>query len=421
MATTAEGEAREQAIVIRFDCEWPFDRVQGPGKIATIQVAFKDNIYVYHVSHLTQLPQPLLDLLKSPMVLKIGKQVNGDLRKIERDFGVKCNGGRELGMFCKKRGAISNAGIGLSAICAKVLGRALPKEDQVRYALAALEVYNRLKHCGVTGERVSQLLAEGTRISFNPGSDTLSAAYGEIAKHESKFDRRKVTRNRAIILVKQVNIPGAVDAYEKSLSEHGPVPFKIVAKLTDLHNYTPVEVHEPAEEEHDVVLHEADNNNGGTVAIHEATESNSTSSDSEDDDYLVTCEATFASCIVKPESREYGEATFSSLPKPSESEMHDQPIRSRVLKDAFHLMDMIRVPRKHGLAADFTRKLRDVLFIIDDEDKRRVEAVLLRQGTTWNKMLLKNSSWIFRQVKRKEPLSMHFVGLLSNRLDALIF
>ena len=64
-------------------------------------------------------------------------------------------------------------------------------------------------------------------------------------------------------------------------------------------------------------------------------------------------------------------------------------------------MDQIKVPRRHGLANDFSRRLRDALFVVDEDDKKRVEAVLLKQGTTWNEKLIKNPRWLFRRVKRK--------------------
>lgn len=64
-------------------------------------------------------------------------------------------------------------------------------------------------------------------------------------------------------------------------------------------------------------------------------------------------------------------------------------------------MDQINVPCRYGLAKDFSRKLRDALFVADDDDKKLVEAVLLRQGTTWKKKLLAIPAWIFRRVKRK--------------------
>ncbi|KAI9487949.1 hypothetical protein BDB00DRAFT_850742 [Zychaea mexicana] len=41
----------------------------------------------------------------------------------------------------------------------------------------------------------------------------------------------------------------------------------------------------------------------------------------------------------------------------------------RILKDIFHLMDMIKVSKRHGLAKDFARRLRDAIFIVNQQDR----------------------------------------------------
>ncbi|KAG2216993.1 hypothetical protein INT45_003031, partial [Circinella minor] len=78
-------------------------------------------------------------------------------------------------------------------------------------------------------------------------------------------------------------------------------------------------------------------------------------------------------------------------------------IHSRILKDVFHLMDMIKVSRKYGLSKTFSRAFRDTLFVIDKDDKRLVKTVLENNGTTWEKKLAENPDWIFHRVKRVVP------------------
>ena len=101
---------------------------------------------------------------------------------------------------------------------------------------------------------------------------------------------------------------------------------------------------------------------------------------------------------VHEESRQFGNQELSSL---SNHLLPTEPICSRVLKNVFHLMDQIKVPRRHELANDFLRKLRDALFVLDDEDKNEVEAILSQNRMTCDQRLLKNPRWIFRRVKRK--------------------
>jgi hypothetical protein len=71
---------------------------------------------------------------------------------------------------------------------------------------------------------------------------------------------------------------------------------------------------------------------------------------------------------VVEDSRVYGQEQFKNLPNTCSSPV----IRSRVLKDAFHLMDQIKVPRRHGLAKDFSKKFRDALFLVDEVDKKKM-------------------------------------------------
>jgi hypothetical protein len=49
-------------------------------------------------------------------------------------------------------------------------------------------------------------------------------------------------------------------------------------------------------------------------------------------------------------------------------------IRSRVLKDAFHVFNMFYLSVAHGLRIEFARALRDAIFIPDAHDKARIVA-----------------------------------------------
>ena len=42
-------------------------------------------------------------------------------------------------------------------------------------------------------------------------------------------------------------------------------------------------------------------------------------------------------------------------------------VNTRVLKDAFHLMDIIPYSQSHGLCKEFSRRLRVAIFVIDWE------------------------------------------------------
>ena len=117
-----------------FDCEWPCDKRSGEqGKLALIQVACSKNIWLLQVSSLSKLPSALVGFLEDMEIKKAGRAVNGDCKKIERDFpGIRCQGMLELASFCKERDAIGDARMGLEAICKKLLYRSLPKDEDIR-------------------------------------------------------------------------------------------------------------------------------------------------------------------------------------------------------------------------------------------------------------------------------------------------
>lgn len=76
---------------------------------------------------------------------------------------------------------------------------------------------------------------------------------------------------------------------------------------------------------------------------------------------------------------------------------------SRILKDAFHIMQMIKVSLRHGMPKEFSHAQRDVIFIVDLNDKANVEEYLLSINTTWKDQMVKDASWIFDRVRRYIP------------------
>ena len=73
---------------------------------------------------------------------------------------------------------------------------------------------------------------------------------------------------------------------------------------------------------------------------------------------------------------------------------------SRVLKDVFHLIDMIKMPVKHTLCSEFKAKFRDILLAPDPADKANVSRILESMNTTWDYKAVTNSAWVWSRVKR---------------------
>ncbi|KAG0161863.1 hypothetical protein DFQ30_005160, partial [Apophysomyces sp. BC1015] len=93
---------------------------------------------------------------------------------------------------------------------------------------------------------------------------------------------------------------------------------------------------------------------------------------------------------------------------------HTSHINRRILKDIFHLMDMVKVPKRHGLAKEFARRLRDAIFVVDREDRQLVEAYLAAKNTTWNYMLTAKPAWVLRRVKRVVPPPEELLPVVDN-------
>lgn len=77
-------------------------------------------------------------------------------------------------------------------------------------------------------------------------------------------------------------------------------------------------------------------------------------------------------------------------------------VRSRVIKDVFHLMHVFPLSQTHGAKADFCRALRDALLIPDPMDSVRVSAwgALQNPPVTLNQLRITNPKWLWKRVKR---------------------
>ncbi|KAG2216107.1 hypothetical protein INT45_001911 [Circinella minor] len=163
--------------------------------------------------------------------------------------------------FCKERGAIDTQRISLFEIYARVLKRFLPKDNNIQLsdwgamelsdtqkeyaaldAWTGLQIYHKLKQNEVIGKRISKPVNEGTSISYHPWSMVQPAAYREISCQHDKYGDKKLMKAQVIVTVKQILVPNAVDRDGKPLSEYDQVPFRIVARLCDLHTSHPVEI-----------------------------------------------------------------------------------------------------------------------------------------------------------------------------------
>lgn len=98
----------------------------------------------------------------------------------------------------------------------------------------------------------------------------------------------------------------------------------------------------------------------------------------------------------------YGQDMLDAIQEAAEDNTGER-IYSRVLKDAVHLMDITKIPLKHGLAKEFRRRYRETVYVVDAEDKPRVEGVLRRQGMTYDQKMAQKPKYILKCVRRSIP------------------
>ncbi|KAI7855375.1 hypothetical protein BDC45DRAFT_90850 [Circinella umbellata] len=432
---------------IGFDCEWPYNtQTYQQGKIATIQIADNNCVLVLCVSDLDELPSSLCKLLGSESVVKLGRGVNGDLSKIQRDFKIVCKGGLELGAFCKGKGVIHDGRLGLAAICEAVLEHSLDKDQSIRLgswdapqltqaqiSWASLKVVEEVNSHGVIGMHILEPTAddEGNPVSFHPGSFKEAVAYGEISKQQKKLNDVKVSKGRVIVKIKQVLVPGAmITAHDKCLRDFGNTPFEVVVRLSELRTYKNVPVQQSSPTTILSEINRPTSTHQQLVGQQSQLEEddNDTPNESDDDEENVFNQVEELAIIdeegnlLEVDDREIDELSRAYCQQQFRQQYHNRnnidhqassstsinpvqtmPIHSRILKDVFHLTDMIKVSRKHGLSKAFSRAFRDTLFVIDKDDKRLVKTVLENNGTTWEKKLAENPNWIFHRVKRVVP------------------
>ncbi|GAA5965905.1 hypothetical protein JCM3765_006484 [Sporobolomyces pararoseus] len=122
-----------------FDLEWNAYDVQSrsQGKTALVQVCDQETVLLVQVARMKTFPKSLKTFIEDPSKIKLGVQIAGDARKLERDFGFKPQGLLELNDLTKRFDSQHHARrlgplIGLQELVGIYLDRYLPKDHSVR-------------------------------------------------------------------------------------------------------------------------------------------------------------------------------------------------------------------------------------------------------------------------------------------------
>ncbi|KAG2216099.1 hypothetical protein INT45_001361 [Circinella minor] len=412
---TIVNDSVSKTIVIGLDCEWNYAIGTRPRNVAIVQISYKNDVLVLPVHQYDHIPLSLKTILESPKVLKASRNITGDLNKLSCDYHIIYHKSTvlELGKFCRRRGYIDNGTASLSTIAKSVLGGALDKGDRnsnwealnlsssqiyysALYAWASLAIYTKLEQVGVIGKPVSNPVPEGAYISVYPSCQWFHpVAFGKIISANNN-----IQDSCTQFCINRVSVPGAIiDISSRTLSDFGQPPF-IISLPTSMLRF-----------EKKSLCQEQDNsippiNNAIVDRAHNASPPLSPTilaKDLEDKNNLFEDENS-SSSEDEEINHTYGQAKTATLPRTQRVIPQQQQIQHpRVLKYIYHFMALIKIPRQHVLAKEFARRLRDAVFVVDKDDRKKVEEYLGKKGLTWAYIMNTNASWILRRVKRVVP------------------
>ena len=442
---TSEGEE----LIVGLDTEWNVDLnarrngVPDPQSTAILQLAHGKRIWIFQVAaHIRSgsLPAQLSTFLANPLVRKVGRNVNFDLKSLEEaSHSTKpFVGGLDIARLSKDKGVVKDARLGLVNLCAAVLGKHLEKDESVRvssewsnttlskeqmkYAAldvwASLQIYNQLQALQVPSPLTfTPLPLPGTKVFLYQEDRTRIIACGQISMHTyNSLDGINISPSRSLIDIAEIFIPGAVITvhHGRPLSSFGPPPFSVVCKKSQV--YTFVESFLPAQ----TGIASPDPSGALSSDSEDTVEPSSLSDDPTMEPLNVGFSDPPISSMTPPDStsggldisgiEEWGSiiADLAEIPWPTE-------VRSRVLKDIFHVFQMISIPKTHGLRVKFSRALRDAIFLPDPEDKRQIESYLARQSPplTFEQKLQSKPSFIKKHCKHLVPPPDQLFNIVS--------
>ncbi|KAJ7197452.1 hypothetical protein GGX14DRAFT_574233 [Mycena pura] len=424
-------------LVIGFDSEWNVDMTQygrfgGRSPPAVVQIAYRDSVFILQVGEMLsrqRLPEQLVNLLRHAQVIKAGRQVNGDLGRLAtaagRPPGDFC-GALDLASFAKERFLIKKATISLADLVAALLHQCLPKpaseristnwgddelsqaqlEYAARDAYASLILYHEINKTPLPTPTADLPLTIGTPVILLTDDNKKPAARGVISPNsiQASFNGVNVatTKTRTVLTIHEVLIPGAIIGINKdanqqkcALTDFGSTPFEILAHRSHVRIVPPPPA-PPAISK--LPLTEATPTPEPEAPSEDSVSAFEGLDDGDDND---SDPITASSAIPDEQSATVGSSTLG--PEVLNDLDYLTRIRSRVLKDIFHVFHMLYISRTHGLRLAFVRAFRDACLVPHPADKARIETYLTTKNLAWNDMLRYNPKWLWKHCRRTIP------------------
>ncbi|KAG6825492.1 hypothetical protein H0H92_003568 [Tricholoma furcatifolium] len=453
----------DEPLVIGLDTEWNLEvsqhgYVTGRGQTAILQIAHGSNIFILQIGPMlagNQLPLQLKQVLTNPRIIKVGRCVSGDLKYLEKacQSDIPFIGGLDIARLAKDHFYVTTARISLEDLCAAILKRRLSKNstprvstawensdltpEQIHYAAldvyASLSIYNTLIASPIP-KAIVQHSEVGAPILLFSNDNTRIIAKGAISSHQNDttYMGINITPSRSVIEVHKVLVPGALVANgvspQRSLESHGEAPFHIVCYLRHLR-------HSPSTES------SASNETVAPASSSIIPMDSTASADREFDDSNANggvepspgfgdiladvCHTNehaesenTAAYVPDLESQLEGQRVLSTI---DFSANWNQSIRSRILKDPFHVFNMLYLSASHGLLKEFAIALRDAIFIWDKADKSRIVVWGQTQNPplSWNDILITRPDWLLRRCKRIIPPAEHLFPVIKKVFNTL--
>jgi hypothetical protein len=393
-----------------------------------------------------QLPHKLQLLLSHSRIRKAGRLVNSDLLRLQ-DMCLSSSsfvGGLDLAKYAKEWCIVANISkCSLSDLCALVLQKCLNKNvperisqawenwvltaEQLSYAAkdayASLRIYEELSKLDVPVP-LPALFQPHTPVILYSTDNTTIIATGQISVHKDDkvFDAINISPTWTIVDVSEVRVPGAIIAThgKRPLDSFGPVPFSIVFLRSHLRTYSPSTFQTQVQPL--PVLPSPCHHSSMVGSLNSHPDQLGSMAETEVEDG-----ASIGALLSQDLS---GSSTSEDFPRNMDSpskatgaeilghdpEHWDNVIHSCVLKDIWHVFNMFYISATHGLRKQFTRELRDAIFIPDEEDKTRINIWGSTQAPPRTYEILRNScpQWLQARCKHIIPPPNILYPLVAN-------
>ena len=389
-----------ESLTIGFDMEWNVNQVpgqSGQGPTAVVSIAFEDCIYILQISAFThegKLPKVLQNILVDQRIIKAGRGIQADFKKLQKEkITQEFVGGVDLAHLAKKCCMAPNAKIGLAELSAIVLGHQLNKDQNIRVsthwedknlsdeqinyaaldAYASQAIYNKLIRVEKFGN-IPDNAEAGLAVTIYQEDGQKIIAYGIWS--ELNFDDHPVvdgidfqkSENIKLVAIKvqKISIPGAIitSHHKRALKDFGALPFTIICKRNQVYSSFPNEItindqvpesipKQTSIDETSIVLEQL---------LEKSPEHESWVDDVDNEPSTAEPVSNPNNYEIDQENLRIGAEFLAQIPsfKPA--------IRSRVLKDIWHIFDMISIAKNHGLRLEFSKTLHDAVFLINEHD-----------------------------------------------------